>query len=1422
MGKAFLTLVLSSLLYVGAAGQTRNSFAIVVDSESYRHCRTELESYRDAVRDQGLDAFILENEWSSPDEIRDTLEYFYDNRHLEGAVFVGDIPVPMLRKAQHLASAFKMDEKRFPMRESSIPSDRFYDDFDLKFRFVGRDTAETRFFYYNLSPDSPQYIECDIYSARIQPSDRFGDRYGELSAYLKKAVRVKKEMNGIDRIMSYTGDGSFSNSLIAWKDESVTISEQFPGTCGDSDGAKFYVFAMYPDMKGILIREIQRNDLDVAIFHEHGMPDRQYLTGIPDRSDYSNYLDEGYRLGKYYAREAYRSAVRRGKTSSEAAASITERYGIDSTWFCNAFDPDIESADSLTDLESGIILEDIQAAQPNVRLAIFDACYNGDFRENDCIASRYIMSGGNTVVAVGNSANVLQDKSSADLMGMLAAGYSVGEWMQQTNIIESHIMGDPTFRFSPSYSFTRPDLRNKDCSYWLEYIDDRYPCDIQGLALHKLYSLGYPELPSLLTDIFDSSDYYMLRLQCMHLLAHYRGGAYTELLVKAMDDPYEFIRRKAAYFSGLVGADELVQPLTDMYMKDYNSLRVAFNIMSGGSKFPDRKFLKELEREVMASAYIYDRQSFLSDAANRLDPLYRMEEGAEEALSGGGDSFKSLYISSMRNNPYPHLAEACLKTVMDSSEDEDIRLAVAEVLGWYVYSYNREEIAERLEEYLSSGENMPDNVRAEIRKTVGRLSDYLRDGTETEDKGEKVFIPCSKKTSTSFAIITDPVTWSRCSEEFKAYRDVLEEEGLGTYIIADAWDDPMELRNMIKSLANRKPVLEGVVLAGAIPVAMIREAQHLTTAFKMDEERYPEFESSVASDRFYDDFDLDFEFTGRDSTRNDVFYYRLSEKGAQTLHPDIYSARMKVPGVMPGDKYEILRTYLRKTVAAHREQNCLDRMNYFAGHGYNSDCLTVWRQKPLVFRENFPYCFEKASGSRFLNFREDRYMQDKLFNEIQREGVDFFMFSEHGEFDTQYINSSEKEIGTLDDAVSRLKNWIASNYEKYRGTDEEEAFKKEVLDSVFHISRRAVSDSAMAEFQKFSAENNEKINITQDEILRLRSNARVIVFNACYNGSFHRNDGYIAGCHVFGPGECVVAQGNTVNVLQDKWEDKLIGLISKGERIGMWQKEIPYLESHLIGDPTFRFTPHSEEEAETVKKLHNDLIFNGNKPKIWARYIQSSDPVLVSAGITHLAYADPAEAEKEAFRLFCSDSSWTVRMHALDVLVKTGSQRLTEAAAAGLDDSYEMIVRTCCHIAGDICDSTLVPVLEKTVECHPEMVRVSGIAAGNALETISGHKLARYTVIASDKTLPEAKRRSAVRMFRNSNILDAIPVLVGIVCDGSESESLRRDACEALGWYNLSCKREDIISSLAEIREKGGLPQRVENEIEKTIKRLKY
>ena len=171
--KAFRLLVTVFLLLSAINVRAGEGFAIVIDPSSYSSAKAEVDAYAAAIaKADGYKIEIIEDIWSVPDSIRAVLKElrFRKKDPIVGAVFIGDIPVAMVRGAQHLASAFKMDEERYPREDSSIPSDRYYDDFSLKFDYIGHDEG-TPLYYYNLTADSAQSLSPDIFTGRIRPMD---------------------------------------------------------------------------------------------------------------------------------------------------------------------------------------------------------------------------------------------------------------------------------------------------------------------------------------------------------------------------------------------------------------------------------------------------------------------------------------------------------------------------------------------------------------------------------------------------------------------------------------------------------------------------------------------------------------------------------------------------------------------------------------------------------------------------------------------------------------------------------------------------------------------------------------------------------------------------------------------------------------------------------------------------------------------------------------------------------------------------------------------------------------------------------------------------------------------------------------------------------------------------------------------------
>ena len=97
-------------------------------------------------------------------------------------------------------------------------------------------------------------------------------------------------------------------------------------------------------MKEILTEEMKRDDVDLMLFHEHGVTERQYLTGaIPNE-----YEEDYYTSGKRLLRRQLRSVEKRGNSVQEAMDRYIKEHGIDSTWFEGWNDPAVIAEDSIS------------------------------------------------------------------------------------------------------------------------------------------------------------------------------------------------------------------------------------------------------------------------------------------------------------------------------------------------------------------------------------------------------------------------------------------------------------------------------------------------------------------------------------------------------------------------------------------------------------------------------------------------------------------------------------------------------------------------------------------------------------------------------------------------------------------------------------------------------------------------------------------------------------------------------------------------------------------------------------------------------------------------------------------------------------------------------------------------------------------
>lgn len=712
------------------------AFAIIVDAVTLEKTGGAVEAYRDALEADGLSTYIVSGDWMSPDEVKAEIIKLYKRKPvLEGVVFIGDIPVALIRNAQHMTTAFKMNEDTFPFPESSVPSDRFYDDLHLTFELLGQDTVNTSHFYYRLREDSPQRLNPTFYSGRIKyPEVKGGDKYEAIAKYLMKAVREKKKINPLDCFVSFTGSGYNSECLLAWMDERLALTENFPLAWKSSQTAKFLNFRMEDYMKYRLFDELQRDEIDVMLFHEHGAPGRQYICDGPAPSGLEACME--YIRSSIYSFVKEEIEKKKGNPE-EIMAYFIKAYALEPDFFKDFSMEKIAEQSALERLKTGIVLEDLKKLKTNPRFVMFDACYNGSFHEAGNIAGYYIFNDGNTVVTQGNSRNVLQDRWTIEMIGLLSQGVRVGQWNRLIATLEGHIIGDPTFHFAPvTPNVLGVDLvtRWQDQKMWDEYLGSSY-ADVQSLALRMLVELDTDKtMSSRLLDVFQTSSFNCVRMEALKLLSRYANEDFVEAIHLGLYDAYELIRRNAAIFAGKCGDPRLAEAVVDVFLNQPESQRVNYALSDAVVLLPGEVVAKEVAKQLkpvqmmdgvlnwQESGIYFMKEENIGEVLRQLKKD-SIDNACTVAMLQDVRSPREKQISSIRfvrNHPRHENIGAYLAIIENEHQAEKVRVNMAEALGWFNYSYRKQEIRQGLENMLKRCQ-LPEKVKLEVKQTINRL-----------------------------------------------------------------------------------------------------------------------------------------------------------------------------------------------------------------------------------------------------------------------------------------------------------------------------------------------------------------------------------------------------------------------------------------------------------------------------------------------------------------------------------------------------------------------------------------------------------------------------------------------------------------------------------------------------------------------------
>ncbi|WP_131538319.1 HEAT repeat domain-containing protein [Pedobacter nototheniae] len=710
-------------------------------------------------------------------------------------------------------------------------------------------------------------------------------------------------------------------------------------------------------------------------------------------------------------------------------------------------------------------------------------------------------------------------------------------------------------------------------------------------------------------------------------------------------------------------------------------------------------------------------------------------------------------------------------------------------------------------------------MKTKIKISFAIAIAVLSGGIQTLN-AQQIEKPTKTNTPTRFAIVVDEGTFKQAKAEINAYKAALEQQGLGTYIISSKWKKPEEIRAILKKLHNEKPALEGAALIGDIPIPMIMNAQRLTSAYRLDEAKAG-LKAAVPSDRFYDDFGLEFNFLSQDNVNTEQFFYSLAPSSQQVINLDIYTARIRAPFIKGKTRYESIKDYLKKVVAAKNEQNPLNTMMVYSGMGYASESETTWASEQVALREQLPNLFKPGSSAKFINSKMMGDIKSGLLAEIERKDLDLAIFHQHGYSDEQLVSGSPS-VSFPQPSIENVRRYLRNKIQdaKKDGRDVEETKKRfqTTLGVPMVWMDNALVDSVVKADSVFEANGR----ITIDDIDKITPNARMVILDNCYNGSFHHDD-YMSGHYIFGKGKTVVAMGNSINVLQDVWTTNLIGLLQHGVRIGNWFKQQPYLETHLIGDPTFTFSTKNTVD-------YNNAIVNldGNNA-LWMELLKGNDADLQSIALYQIAKTKNEASSKLLKDTYYNSPFAATRASAFTLLSQLNTPDFASVIKDAVNDPYEYIRRKAVNLIGDFGGDEFVPVLVQSAISDWPSKRV-GYNLGNSLsfmnsETVlknmeeslnnpefllrkaeiqklitkqksSLDKVKKDDAIMADKSADLKKRTFNVTTLRTYSYHKQIPSAIKIILDGSESEALRLNATEALGWYAYSYQKDKIIAAL--------------------------
>jgi len=450
-------------------------------------------------------------------------------------------------------------------------------------------------------------------------------------------------------------------------DEKVALYEHFPWMGTEGGSVEYMDHGQERYIKTRLMNELMRRDLDVAILHHHGDFDTQYLSR-----------------------------------------------------------PAAKDADSTERARADLHLEDFAGYgfRPNCRFVIFDACYNGSFQRADCIANEYIFGGGETVCCVGGTVNVVQDKQYDKMLGLLGMGVEAGWVNAFSRFLESHVIGDPTFTFTPSTDAgrlgdvvaeaQRSGLTKKEYRRLMK----SSVADVQVLAMELGAESGVCSRQDLLRLM--KSPVGVVRMQALSLLAELGGDEFIEAVKLASVDAAEMVQRFSAVYMRWSGDERLAPALAGLLLKNNASERVAFDAMQAVPNFSADVLLPAFDSLAVGQLRVAGDSSIAVKRRQVAKNIAYWSKEVDQLKSDSISDKEFRFLASSLRLYLPQYRTADVLSRIRREPIADRKVQLLEALGWWRFGCKKADVAALARELQNNDGETPE-VRAEAEKTLRRL-----------------------------------------------------------------------------------------------------------------------------------------------------------------------------------------------------------------------------------------------------------------------------------------------------------------------------------------------------------------------------------------------------------------------------------------------------------------------------------------------------------------------------------------------------------------------------------------------------------------------------------------------------------------------------------------------------------------------------